>query len=41
VVEQLPDSVRGAGGFGSTGGFANMIPPVNLSANGGAPINGF
>jgi deoxyuridine 5'-triphosphate nucleotidohydrolase len=40
VVDQLPDSVRGAGGFGSTGGFANMIPPVNLSANGGAPING-
>ena len=40
VVDQLPDSVRGAGGFGSTGGFANMIPPVNLPANGGAPING-
>ncbi|KAH0292233.1 dUTP diphosphatase, partial [Aureobasidium sp. EXF-3399] len=40
VVEQLPDSVRGAGGFGSTGGFANMIPPVNLPANGGGPING-
>ena len=40
VVDQLPDSVRGAGGFGSTGGFANTIPPVNLPANGGAPING-
>lgn len=40
VVEQLPDSVRGAGGFGSTGGFANMIPPVNLPAYGGASING-
>ncbi|CAD0113008.1 unnamed protein product [Aureobasidium uvarum] len=40
VVEQLPESVRGAGGFGSTGGFANMIPPVNPSANGGSPING-
>jgi deoxyuridine 5'-triphosphate nucleotidohydrolase len=40
VVDQLPDSVRGAGGFGSTGGFANMIPPVNLPANGGASING-
>ncbi|CAD0091175.1 unnamed protein product [Aureobasidium mustum] len=33
-------SVRGAGGFGSTGGFANIIPPVNPPANGGAPING-
>jgi deoxyuridine 5'-triphosphate nucleotidohydrolase len=40
VVDQLPDSVRGAGGFGSTGGFANIIPPVNLPANGGASING-
>ncbi|KAG9643358.1 dUTP diphosphatase, partial [Aureobasidium melanogenum] len=40
VVDQLPESVRGAGGFGSTGGFANIIPPVNPPANGGAPING-
>ncbi|KAI4730932.1 dUTP diphosphatase [Aureobasidium sp. EXF-10728] len=40
VVEQLPESVRGAGGFGSTGGFANMIPPVNPPASVGAPING-
>merc|ERR1711939_562008 len=40
VVDQLPESVRGAGGFGSTGGFANIIPPVNAPANGGAPING-
>ncbi|KAG9725676.1 hypothetical protein KCU73_g13093, partial [Aureobasidium melanogenum] len=35
VVDQLPESVRGAGGFGSTGGFANIIPPVNPPANNG------
>ncbi|KAF1354968.1 dUTPase-like protein [Delphinella strobiligena] len=30
VVAELPDSVRGAGGFGSTGGFAgNILPPLN------------
>lgn len=32
VVERLPDSVRGAGGFGSTGGFGALVQ----TANGGA-----
>ncbi|GAM85961.1 hypothetical protein ANO11243_039710 [Dothideomycetidae sp. 11243] len=29
VVEKLADSVRGAGGFGSTGGFGTKLPPIN------------
>ena len=29
VVEQLEESVRGAGGFGSTGGFGGVLPPLN------------
>lgn len=29
VVEQLEESVRGAGGFGSTGGFGGVLPPIN------------
>ncbi|PSK60623.1 deoxyuridine 5'-triphosphate nucleotidohydrolase [Elsinoe australis] len=29
VVEKLEESVRGAGGFGSTGGFGTALPPLN------------
>ena len=29
VVEQLEETVRGAGGFGSTGGFGGTLPPLN------------
>ncbi|KAF2221743.1 dUTPase-like protein [Elsinoe ampelina] len=29
VVEKLGESVRGAGGFGSTGGFGTTLPPIN------------
>ena len=29
VVEELEESVRGAGGFGSTGGFGGALPPLN------------
>ena len=29
VVEELEESVRGAGGFGSTGGFGTVLPPIN------------
>lgn len=29
VVEKLEESVRGAGGFGSTGGFGGTLPPLN------------
>lgn len=29
VVQELPDSMRGAGGFGSTGGFGINLPPIN------------
>ncbi|KAF4555983.1 Deoxyuridine 5'-triphosphate nucleotidohydrolase [Elsinoe fawcettii] len=29
VVEKLSESVRGAGGFGSTGGFGTTLPPIN------------
>lgn len=29
VVLELEDSVRGAGGFGSTGGFGAILPPIN------------
>ncbi|WPH02681.1 Hypothetical protein R9X50_00554700 [Acrodontium crateriforme] len=32
VVEQLDETVRGAGGFGSTGGFGGILPSI-----GGAP----
>nr|WP_285724194.1 dUTP diphosphatase [Psychromicrobium sp. YIM S02556] len=32
-VDQLPDSVRGTGGFGSTGGFATPRPSLNSSLN--------
>lgn len=28
TVDDLPDSVRGSGGFGSTGGFAQAMPPA-------------
>ncbi|KAJ9624823.1 Deoxyuridine 5'-triphosphate nucleotidohydrolase [Taxawa tesnikishii (nom. ined.)] len=28
VVQELDDSVRGAGGFGSTGGFGGALPPL-------------
>ncbi|KAF2154661.1 dUTP diphosphatase [Myriangium duriaei CBS 260.36] len=31
VVEKLEESVRGAGGFGSTGGFGTVLPPINGS----------
>ncbi|KAL1311569.1 hypothetical protein AAFC00_001687 [Neodothiora populina] len=31
VVQELADSVRGAGGFGSTGGFGTVLPPINGS----------
>lgn len=31
VVDQLEDSVRGAGGFGSTGGFGGALPGINGS----------
>ena len=34
VVEQLEDTVRGAGGFGSTGGFGGALPALN----GAAPV---
>ncbi|GAB7356678.1 hypothetical protein MBLNU459_g7391t1 [Dothideomycetes sp. NU459] len=40
VVEQLPDSVRGAGGFGSTGGFNTVLPAVNLPSLDAAAANG-
>ena len=29
VVEQLEETVRGAGGFGSTGGFGGTLPGIN------------
>ncbi|KAF2482325.1 dUTPase-like protein [Neohortaea acidophila] len=29
VVDQLDETVRGAGGFGSTGGFGGALPPLN------------
>ena len=29
VVQELPQSVRGAGGFGSTGGFNTILAPLN------------
>ncbi|WP_433614264.1 dUTP diphosphatase [Dactylosporangium sp. CA-139114] len=32
VVEDLPDTVRGAGGHGSTGGHAELVPAANLEA---------
>ncbi|PNS20420.1 deoxyuridine 5'-triphosphate nucleotidohydrolase [Sphaceloma murrayae] len=32
VVEKLAESVRGAGGFGSTGGFGGTLPPINGGA---------
>lgn len=32
VVEDLPDTVRGAGGHGSTGGHAGLAPAANLEA---------
>ncbi|MER7281453.1 dUTP diphosphatase [Dactylosporangium sp. NPDC000244] len=32
VVEDLPDTVRGAGGHGSTGGHAGLVPAANLEA---------
>lgn len=34
VVEQLEETVRGAGGFGSTGGFGGTLPPINPSTAG-------
>lgn len=40
-VEHLPDSARGTGGFGSTGGFGAQAPPVTPTAavgRSGAPI---
>lgn len=30
-VTQLPDSVRGAGGFGSTGGHVSLVPPAGAT----------
>ena len=32
LVEDLPDTVRGAGGHGSTGGHAGLVPTANLEA---------
>ena len=32
TVEDLPDTVRGAGGHGSTGGHAGLAPAANLEA---------
>ena len=32
VVDHLPDTVRGAGGHGSTGGHAGLEPAANLEA---------
>ncbi|MGI5244528.1 dUTP diphosphatase [Dactylosporangium sp. CA-139066] len=32
VVDDLPDTVRGAGGHGSTGGHAGLVPAANLEA---------
>ena len=29
VVAELEETVRGAGGFGSTGGFGSVLPGVN------------
>lgn len=29
VVEELEQTVRGAGGFGSTGGFGGTLPGIN------------
>jgi hypothetical protein len=29
VVEELEETVRGVGGFGSTGGFGGMLPAIN------------
>ena len=36
VVEELPTSGRGAGGHGSTGGFADAVP--DRTTQGGAPV---
>ncbi|EME79025.1 uncharacterized protein MYCFIDRAFT_208655 [Pseudocercospora fijiensis CIRAD86] len=36
VVEQLEETVRGAGGFGSTGGFGGSLPPINHPSTAGA-----
>ncbi|WP_258069617.1 dUTP diphosphatase [Arthrobacter sp. SX1312] len=35
VVDQLPDSARGAGGFGSTGGFGTPAPPAGVATPAG------
>jgi dUTP pyrophosphatase len=32
VVDDLPDTVRGAGGHGSTGGHAGLVPAANMEA---------
>lgn len=29
VVDELEETVRGAGGFGSTGGFGGSLPGIN------------
>ena len=29
VVDKLEETVRGAGGFGSTGGFGGVLPGIN------------
>jgi len=29
VVQELEETVRGAGGFGSTGGFGGTLPGIN------------
>lgn len=34
VVDQLEETVRGAGGFGSTGGFGGQLPSINPALNG-------
>lgn len=36
VVDQLEETVRGAGGFGSTGGFGGTLPSIN-GVTGAAP----
>jgi dUTP pyrophosphatase len=34
VVDQLEETVRGQGGFGSTGGFGGTLPSINPTLNG-------
>lgn len=33
-MDELEETVRGAGGFGSTGGFGGQLPRINPTLNG-------